>query len=86
MENRLVSSADFKAFSEKLPEDLAVIAVKFVSLSRETLAKADFSAPKICEIAEEQPTFFIISQMPESFRETLHRYVDKFCDLRESQI
>lgn len=84
MENKLVSKSEFSTLPS-LPEGFGLVAIKFVSVGPNTQADFEHSVTKICEFAEQQPMFFIISQSSESFREILHEYVDRFCDARENK-
>jgi len=85
MEKRLVSAQEFKALTDPLPVGIGLVAIRFVNFSSNALEKAEHSALKICEIEAQQPSFFIISDTPDSIRELLHQYVDRFCDLREGK-
>ena len=84
MENRLVSKQEFVQL-DSIPEGIELVAIKFVSIGPNTRSELGHSTGKICEFAEQQPTFFIISQSSEAFRTILHEYVDRFCDARKGK-
>lgn len=85
MENRLVSTSELLGLQQPLPEGIELVAIKFVSLGPNAIVEAERSGAKICEMAANQPSFFIISQSREAFRAILHTYVDRFCDRIESK-
>lgn len=84
MENRLVTTQELMQLEQPLPDNVLVVAFKMVSFGPNTMAEAGRLGPKICEIADQQSSFFIISESPEGLRQSMHDLVDRFCKSRES--
>lgn len=83
MEIRLVTSEELRSLETPIPNGYAVIAFKMVQLGPNTLAEAEFNGKKICEIADQQGSFFIISESADDLRSCMHQLVDQFCDARK---
>lgn len=80
MENRLVTSEELRSFDQPIPEECQLLGFKFVKVGPNTLELAKRMGAKICEIVDEQPSFFIISDSSEGVRTTMHELVDRFCN------
>lgn len=85
MENRLVTTQELAAFEHPLPDNALIVAFKLVNFGPNTLAEAGRAGKRICEIADQQPSFFIISESPEGLRQSMHDLVDRFCNIREGK-
>jgi hypothetical protein len=85
MENRLVTTKEMIEHKDPLADNVHVVAFKLVSFGPNTLAEAGRDGAKLCEIADQQPSFFIISESPDGLRQGMHDLVDRLCNLREKQ-
>lgn len=83
MEKRLVTTQELASLEQPLPDNALVVAFKLVNFGPNTLAEAGRNGAKICEIADKQPGFFIISESSEGLRQAMHDLVDRFCNSRE---
>jgi hypothetical protein len=82
---KLVTTAELAALEHPLPDNSHVVAFKLVNFGPNTLAEAGRVGSRICEIADQQPSFFIISESPEGLRQGMHDLVDRFCNVREGK-
>lgn len=85
METKLVTTQELKAYEVQLPDNVQVVAFKLVNVGPKTLADAEYRGVKICEITEQQSSFYIISESSEEIRKSMHDLVDRFCNAREGK-
>jgi len=85
METILVTTEELAKFEGLLPDNALVMAFKMVAFGPNTLAEVERCGSKICEIAAQQPMFFIIGELPEGLRQTMHDLVDRFCNTSEGK-
>ena len=85
MEIRLVTSEELAKLEHPLPDNILLVAFKMVTFGPNTLAEAERRGSKLCEIAAQQPSFFIISESPEGLRQSMHDLVDRFCNASEGK-
>lgn len=85
MEYILVTTQDMASLQSPLPDNTLVVAFKIVNFGPNTLTEVGRSGIKICEITDQQPGFFIISESSEGLRQGMHDLVDRFCNARESK-
>jgi len=85
MENRLVTSAELRAFDQPLPEGVEVLAFKLVKVGPKTLASVQGKGAEICDFVDLQPGFFIIGTSSDDVRASMHELVDRFCNKIEGK-
>jgi len=60
-----------------------MIHFKMIGIGPNTLAKAEYLGPNICNVVGDQPGFFLVSNDGYGLREAMHDLVDRFCDAQE---
>jgi hypothetical protein len=85
MENRLVTTKELIERTDPLPDNIQIVAFKLVSFGPNTLAETGRIGSKLCEIADQQPSFFIINESSEGLRQGMHDLVDRLCNIREGK-
>lgn len=85
MEIRLVTTEELTRLEHPLPDNVVLVAFKMVTFGPNTLAEAERRGSKICEIAAQQPGFFIIADRNDAVRQTMHDLVDRFCNASEGK-
>jgi hypothetical protein len=85
MEKRLVTKAELQSLTVPLPDNIHLLGFRIVSVGPNTMELAKRMGAKICEIVDEQPSFFIISESPEGLRQTMHDLVDRVCNSIEGK-
>lgn len=86
MTARLITYDELMKHDVPIPDGFSIINFKMVNFGPTTLSYAEYKGNKICEVAEGQPSFFLISESSEEIRKTMHDFVDKFCDTREGKV
>ena len=85
MEIRLVTTEELAKLEHPLPDNVRLVAFKMVTFGPNTLAEAEYRGSRICEIAAQQPGFFIISESSDGLRQSMHDLVDRFCNASEGK-
>lgn len=83
MSTIVTSEGDLSCHGKPLPVGIRAIHFKMVGIGVNTLTKADYMGSKICEIARNQPGFFLITDDGTNLREAMHDLVDRFCNAQE---
>lgn len=85
MKTTISSETDLKDYNGKFSEDVVMIHFKMVGIGSNTLARAEYSGANICQITQEQPGYFLISEDGTGLREAMHDLVDRFCNAQEGK-
>ena len=82
----IASEKEFNEQDDTLPDNLAMIYFKMVSMGVNTLKEAQYSTKNIVKVVNNQAGFFLVSDDNNDLRKSMHDLVDRFCNAREKQI